>query len=193
MSQIIFSSIRMGDESKDDPSFDDIEYRVKFNTDEGYREVRGVDMSTTGPGPGNQRAVLEGEYGGVRNRLLRGEIAPEQTFRSTVLNYLKGAYPGLESRQHQNIIDQALEIPNYQNLFPKLLVAAIYFRQRTPLLRNRQGLTAELLDEHAGVVLRPLLDDVDARRVRPKKLTREVYFIQLKADLLRYLRYILPK
>jgi hypothetical protein len=47
----------------------------------------------------------------------------------------------MEMRQRQTIVDQSLEIP-------KMLVEVIYFHQRTPLLRNRSGLTAEILDEY---------------------------------------------
>jgi len=182
----------MSEERKEALEPSNPEYQYGFSTDEGYREVRGKDMSTVGPGPGNQRAVLEGEFGNVRNRMTRGESTPDQTFRSAALKYLESSYRGMEMRQRQTIVDQAIEIPNYQNLFMKLLVAAIYFRQRTPLLRNRRGLTIEMLEEHSAVVLAPLLNDAEARKARQKKVTREMYQIQLKADLLRYLRYLLP-
>jgi hypothetical protein len=182
----------MSEERKEELDISSAEFRVDFNTDEGYREQRGVSMSVVGPGPGNQRAVLEGELGGVRNRLLRGETTVEQTFRSSALKYLEGAYRSMEIRQRQSIVDQALMVVNYSNLFLKLLVAAVYFRQRAPQLRNRAGLSLALLSEHASVVLAPLLADTEARKVRQKKVTREMYLTQLQADLLRYLRYILP-
>lgn len=168
------------------------EYQYGFNTDEGYREVRGRDMSTVGPGPGNQKAVLEGDAGSGRNRMVRGDNTPEQNFRSVALKYLEGAYRSMEMRQRQTIVDQALEVPNYQNLFMKLLVATIYFRQLTPELRNRSGLSEQVLNTHAGTVLTPLLNDRDTAKIRQKKVAKDVQFIQLKADLLRYLRYILP-
>ena len=180
----------MSEERKQEPR-DEAEVRFGFSADDGYKEVRGKDMSTTGPGAGSQRIVLEGDYSGIRERLLRGEVAPEQTFRSTALNYLRGAYPGMEARQHQTIIDQALEVPNYQNLFHKMLVAAIYFRQRTPLVRSRRDLSTSVLDDHAAIVLEPLYNDAESRSGK-KKLTKEMYRTQLKADLLRYLRYLLP-
>ena len=180
----------MSDERKEPLEPSNPEFRIDFNTDEGYREVRGVNMTTMGPGPGKQRVIMGGEFGGVKTRM-RGEVAtPEQTFRSTAIKYLEGAYRSMETKQRQTVVDQALTVPNYQNLFMKILVAAIYFRQLTTI-RNRDDLTAKVFEEYASIVLAPLLTDKDVGKNR-KKNTKETYQTQIKADLLRYLRYLLP-
>lgn len=165
-----------------------------FVTDEGYREVGGKDMSTVGPGPGNQGAVLEGEMGFIRTQLLRGEPNVEQIFRTSALKYLNATYVQMDASQRQFLIEQALKIPNYDKLFLKILFAALYFRQLEPNLRNYNDLTSEMLDRTSKIVLAPLIQDGEARKLRQKKISMESYITQLKADLLRYLRYlILPK
>jgi hypothetical protein len=174
-------------------SFDPAEFRPKFVTDDPMKITRGKDMSVVGPGPGEQRSVIEGEMGYMKNRLLRPEATKEQNFRRDASQYLEKSYRGKDVGWRQTLIDQAIKIPNYHNLYIGIFVAALYFRQLSGIVDYRD-LNLEAIDKFSPLALEPLLaTNSDAKKLKLKKMSVADYLVQLKADLLRHLRLILNK
>lgn len=166
------------------------EFKSQFNTDESYRSNNGQGMSVLGPGAGEQRSTIEGALGAVKNLLLRPEGTKEQIFRRDASQYLEKMYRK-ESGWGRSFVEEALEVPNYHNLYLGMLMASLYFRQLSGV-RDYDNLTLEILDKHSVEVLKPLVSlIVDTKKIR--KATASEYQVQLKADLLRYLRLILKK
>jgi len=173
-------------------SFDPLEFKSKFNSDESFRTNSGQDMSVLGPGAGEQRSTIEGALGAIKNLLLRPEATREQTFRRDASQYLERAYRQ-ETGWGRSLIEEAINVPNYHNLYLGMFMASLYFRQLAGITEYQQ-LTREILDKYAPTVLDPLLTlATEAKKLKAKKLKSEDYLIQLKGDLLRYLRLTLKK
>lgn len=169
---------------------DEAEFRPQFVTDEAVKFYRGKDMSVVGPGAGDQRAVLEGDMGFFKNKILRTEMTTTQSFQRDMSRYLEKAY-NMATSQQQTIISEALQVPNFHNLYLGIFAAAIYFRQLSGITK-RCRLTKEALDRYAPQALAPLVTGgAESKKIRLKKMSSVEYMNHLKADLLRYLRYIL--
>ena len=168
------------------------EFRPNFVSDEPIRMSRGKDMSILAPGAGEQRSIIEGEMGYLKNRLLRPEATREQMFQRDAAQYLIGAYPSQDAGWRQQMVEEALHVPNYHNLYIGMFMAALYFRQRSGVIEYR-NLKPAILTEYAPLVLKPMLSaaSLESKKLKLKKFNAEDLQLRLKADLLRYLRFIL--
>lgn len=168
----------------------ELEFRPGLVSDEPPNFVRGQDMSVMGPGYGEQRGVFDGELGKLKSRLTRGDQTDEETYRKLVVSYLDRAYRNVPAATRQELVNQAVRIPNYRNLFHEMLVASLYFRMQSGVTQYAQ-LTPELLAEFGPVALDAIIQgESEGRRSRANRATRVP---RLTGDLLRYLRYILAK
>jgi len=157
---------------------------------EERRFFRDEDISVIAPGAGVQVAVVEGTAGQLRESLLRTNTTREQAFRASASNYLLEAYPNRDLSWRQSMIERAVRIPNYYNLFMGMLFASLYFRESAGVGQFSQ-ITAPLLKEYGRVVLAPL-STAENRMIRntQRRLTSSELFVFLQVELIRYLRYV---
>lgn len=167
----------------------ELEFRPGLVSDEPPNFVHGQNMSVMGPGYGEQRGVFDGELGKLRSRV-RTDQTEEETYRKLVVSYLERAYRNVPAATRQELINQAVRVPNYRNLFYEMTVAALYFRMQSGITRYDQ-LTPEVLTTFAPAALEAIIQsEAEGRRSRANRATRVP---RLTGDLLRYLRYILAK
>lgn len=170
----------------------EVEYKSEFVMDEPVMFRRGKDMSYMAPGPGEQRIIMEGDLMFARNREFGLQQNAEQVFRTNLISYLSKVYRDMSSAIQQSIVEQAVKVDNYRNLYNGMLAAAIYWRSLTQIT-DKARLTQQALDSQATqIVLEPFITNkLEAKKIKQKNMASDDYINHLKADLVRYLRFIL--